>query len=266
MHCSVIASISYKVIELYAVAMERNPPILKKMPEGKAVSQMFAGIAGRYDVANHLLSGGIDFYWRLVLTKMVQRRQPKEVVDLATGSGDVAFKLRDRIGPETPVTGLDFCEPMLDEARTKRSSKPSYGDIDFSFGDCMELPLPDDSADAVTISFGVRNFEDRKKGLKEILRVLRPGGRLFVLEFSQPNKWFCPIYYFYLKYILPRVAAIATGDKCAYDYLAGTIENFPTKQALAEQLKLAGFKTVEATGLTFSIVAIHEATKAQVLQ
>lgn len=231
------------------------------MPEGKAVSQMFAGIAGRYDVANHLLSGGIDFYWRRVLTRMVQRRNPKDVVDLATGSGDVAFKLRDRLGPDVPVTGLDFCEPMLDEARTKRSAKPTYADIEFAFGDCMELPLPDDSVDAVTISFGVRNFEDRQRGLKEILRVLRPGGRLFVLEFSQPDRWFHPIYYFYLKYILPRVAAIATGDKSAYDYLAGTIENFPTKEALAEQLKLAGFETVVATGLTFSIVAIHQAQK-----
>lgn len=223
---------------------------------------MFAGIAGRYDIANHLLSGGIDFYWRRILTKMVQRQQPKEVVDLATGSGDVAFKLRERLGPNTPVTGLDFCEPMLDEARAKRSAKPSYKDIEFNFGDCMELPLEDNSVDAVTISFGVRNFEDRQKGLREILRVLRPGGRLFVLEFSQPDKWFCPIYYFYLKFILPWVAAIATGDKSAYDYLAGTIENFPTKQALAEQLKLAGYETVEATGLTFSIVAIHEAEKA----
>lgn len=224
---------------------------------------MFAGIAGRYDLANHLLSGGIDFYWRRVLTKMVQRRSPREVVDLATGSGDVAFKLRDRLGEQIPVTGLDFCEPMLEEARAKRGAKSSYGNIEFSFGDCMELPLADNSADAVTISFGVRNFEDRQKGLKEILRVLRPGGRLFVLEFSQPDRWFRPIYYFYLKYILPWVAAIATGDKSAYDYLAGTIENFPTKQALAEQLQLAGYDRVEATGLTFSIVAIHEATKAR---
>jgi demethylmenaquinone methyltransferase/2-methoxy-6-polyprenyl-1,4-benzoquinol methylase len=232
------------------------------MPAGKAVSQMFAGIAGRYDVANHLLSGGIDFYWRRVLTRMVKQRAPKDVADLATGSGDVAFKLRDRMGTEVPVTGLDFCEPMLDEARAKRAKKPTYTDIEFAFGDCMELPLEDHSVDAVTVSFGVRNFEDRQRGLKEILRVLRPGGRLFVLEFSQPDRWFRPIYYFYLKFILPWVAALATGDKSAYDYLAGTIENFPSKEALAEQLTLAGYETVEATGLTFSIVAIHEAKKA----
>ncbi|MEM7790337.1 MAG: bifunctional demethylmenaquinone methyltransferase/2-methoxy-6-polyprenyl-1,4-benzoquinol methylase UbiE [Verrucomicrobiota bacterium] len=232
------------------------------MPEGKAVSQMFAGIAGRYDVANHLLSGGIDFYWRHILTKLVKARGPRNLVDLATGSGDVAFKLRDRLGPDVPVTGLDFCEPMLDEARRKKDQKSTYADLEFSFGDCMSLPLEDDSVEAVTISFGVRNFEDRQRGLKEILRVLHPGGRLFVLEFSQPDAWFKPIYYFYLKYILPWVAALATGDKSAYDYLAGSIENFPTKGALAEQLKLAGFDTVQAKGLTFSIVAIHEATKA----
>lgn len=222
---------------------------------------MFAGIAGRYDVANHLLSGGIDFYWRRVLTRMVRQRAPKDVADLATGSGDVAFKLRDRMGTGVPVTGLDFCEPMLDEARAKRAAKPEYADIKFNFGDCMELPLSDASVDAVTISFGVRNFEDRQRGLKEILRVLRPGGRLFILEFSQPDEWFRPLYYFYLKYILPRVAALATGDKSAYDYLAGTIEKFPTKEELAGQLKLAGFESVKAIGLTFSIVAIHEAQK-----
>jgi demethylmenaquinone methyltransferase/2-methoxy-6-polyprenyl-1,4-benzoquinol methylase len=232
------------------------------MPEGKSVSRMFAGIAGRYDLANHLLSGGIDFYWRRVLTKIVQRRKPRDVVDLATGSGDVAFKLRDRLGEDIPVTGLDFCEPMLEQARAKRRQKTSYENIQFSFGDCMKLPLADNSVDAVTISFGVRNFEDRQKGLREILRVLRPGGRLFVLEFSQPDPWFRPFYYIYLKYILPWVAAIATGDKSAYDYLAGTIENFPTKRALAEQLQLAGYDSVKATGLTFSIVAIHEANKA----
>lgn len=232
------------------------------MPKGTAVSKMFAGIAGRYDVANHLLSGGVDFYWRRVLTGMVRQSAPREVVDLATGSGDVAFKLRDRMGPAVTVTGLDFCEPMLERARAKRSAKPNYANIQFEFGDCMKLPLPDNSVDAITIAFGVRNFEDRQRGLREILRVLRPAGRLFVLEFSQPDRWFRPFYYLYLKYILPQLAALATGDKSAYDYLAGTIENFPTKEALADQLKEAGFESVEAKGLTFSIVAIHQAVVA----
>lgn len=231
------------------------------MPEGTAVSRMFARIAGRYDVANRLLSGGIDIYWRHVLTGLVKAHKPQHVIDLATGSGDVAFKLRDRLGAAVMIKGLDFCEPMLNEARRKQQQHPAYADIEFSFGDCMDLPLPDACVDTITISFGLRNFEDRQCGLKEILRVLRPGGRLFVLEFSQPDRWFRPFYYLYLKYMLPLVAAIATGDKSAYDYLAGSIEHFPSKQALSEQLTLAGYRTVVATGLTCSIVAIHEAQK-----
>lgn len=232
------------------------------VPQGESVNEMFSGIAGRYDIANHLLSGGVDFYWRHVLAKKVKLFSPKKVVDLATGSGDVAFKLCDELEEGVSITGLDFCEPMLDEARQKKQNKAKYKDLEFSFGDCMDLPLPDNSVDSVTISFGVRNFEDRQRGLREILRVLRPEGRLYILEFSQPDTWFRPIYYFYLKYILPWMASMATGDKSAYDYLAGTIENFPTKEALSEQLKLAGFDRVDPTGLTFSIVAIHEATKA----
>ena len=233
------------------------------MPEGTAVSRMFAGIAGRYDLANHLLSGGIDFHWRNRLAAKVKACSPGYLVDLATGSGDVAFKLREKLGTEVQIQGLDFCEPMLEQARRKRDEQATYSGIDFEFGDCMQLPLEDGSVDAVTISFGVRNFEDRKKGLREILRVLRPGGRLFILEFSQPATWFRPFYYIYLKWILPRLAAMTTGDKGAYDYLAGSIEQFPSKNTLSQQIREAGFSSVEATGLTASIVAIHEAIKSE---
>ena len=233
------------------------------MPEGKAVEKMFAGISGRYDVANHLLSGGVDFYWRHVLARKVKSCQPTNVVDLATGSGDVAFKLRNYLGPKVSVTGLDFCEPMLEEARQKRNRHKSYSDIKFQFGDCMQLSLQDASVDVVTIAFGVRNFENRERGLREILRILKPGGKLFILEFSQPVRWFRPIYYIYLKCILPFFASIATGDKSAYNYLADTIEGFPTKESISKQLKSIGYADVKADGLTFSIVAIHEASKSR---
>ena len=156
------------------------------MPEGHAVSQMFAGIAGRYDLANHLLSGGIDFYWRRVLSRMVHARAPRDIVDLATGSGDVAFTLRDRLGERVAIRGLDFCEPMLEEARRKRARKPGYADLEFAFGDCM-ISLPDQCVDAVTISFGLRNFEDRQRGLREILRVLRPGAACSCSSFHNPT-------------------------------------------------------------------------------
>jgi demethylmenaquinone methyltransferase/2-methoxy-6-polyprenyl-1,4-benzoquinol methylase len=231
------------------------------MPDGKKVNHMFAGIAGRYDFANHFLSGGVDYYWRKVLADQVEAFKPHTIVDLATGSGDVAFKLRDRLGAGVAIRGMDFCEPMLEAAREKKKERATYHDLDFDQGDCMNLPLEDDSVDAVTIAFGVRNFEDRLKGLREIHRILRPGGRLFILEFSQPYLWFQPFYYLYLKYILPRLASLATGDKGAYDYLAGSIEAFPSRAGLAEQVKSAGFPKVEARALTCSIVAIHEATK-----
>lgn len=231
------------------------------MPEGRAVNEMFADISKRYDSTNHILSGGIDFYWRHVLVRKVKACQPDTVVDLATGSGDVAFKLKDHLGPKVSVKGLDFCEPMLEKARQKKDRHKAYSDIEFQFGDCMQLSLQDESVDAITIAFGVRNFEDRERGLNEILRVLKPGGRLFILEFSQPSRWVRPIYYVYLKYVLPLFASIATGNKKAYDYLAGTIESFPTKESLSNQLKALGYADVKAVGLTFSVVAIHEALK-----
>jgi demethylmenaquinone methyltransferase/2-methoxy-6-polyprenyl-1,4-benzoquinol methylase len=231
---------------------------VSEMPKGKAVQSMFAGIAGRYDLANRVLSGGLDLWWRRVLVRRVAAARPGRVADLATGSGDVAFALKRRLGASVTVEGYDFCQPMLDEADRKKISDPLLAEIPFAFGDCLNLPMESDSVDVLTISFGLRNLEDRHRGLCEMRRVLRPGGRLLVLEFTQPDRWFRPIYYFYLKVILPLVARILTGDKSAYDYLAGSIEAFPTKESLTQELEKAGFTQVNAQGLSASIVAIHE--------
>jgi demethylmenaquinone methyltransferase/2-methoxy-6-polyprenyl-1,4-benzoquinol methylase len=230
------------------------------MPDGKAVQTMFSDISGKYDAANHILSGGIDVYWRWRLVRAVKRCKPASVVDLATGSGDVAFALRRALPDNCPVTGLDFCEPMLDMARKKQANRKLRGELSFSFGDAMQLQLPDDSAGALTIAFGLRNFEDRAKGLKEIHRVLEPDqGTLFVLEFSQPYTLLKPFYGFYLRTILPFFAKLATGNRSAYEYLAGSIESFPDRQSLSEELTAAGFRDVRAIGLTGSIVALHSA-------
>ena len=230
------------------------------MPEGKSVQTMFSGISGRYDFANHFLSGGMDFYWRYRLVKAVARHAPAAVADLATGSGDVALALRKKLPAACPIHGLDFCEPMLEEARRKQARRNLAGDLSFAFGDCLSLPLPDGSVEAVTIAFGLRNLEDRHKGLCEMRRILKPGrGALFVLEFTQPDAWMKPIYGPYLKFVLPQLARLATGDKAAYDYLAGSIEAFPDKASLGRELSAAGFTSIEATGLTGSIVAIHKA-------
>lgn len=236
------------------------------MPDASAIRAMFGQIAKRYDLANHLLSGGMDRWWLRRLVARVQKTAPAVVADLATGSGDVAFALA-RALPEAKVLGFDFCQPMLDEAVRKRDS--GAGDaarISFAIGDCMALPLPDEAVDVVTIAYGVRNFEDRGRGLREIHRVLRPGGAVFILEFSQPWWWFRPIYYFYLANILPWVARVATGNKDAYDYLGDSISSFPDKARLSAELRKAGFVSASGTGLTASIVAIHCAKKAPACQ
>jgi demethylmenaquinone methyltransferase / 2-methoxy-6-polyprenyl-1,4-benzoquinol methylase len=231
------------------------------MPEAAAVQSMFARIAGRYDLANRWLSGGVDRWWRRRLVRAVHAGHPRDILDLATGSGDVAFALSRRGSPEVRITGMDFCQPMLDEAERKKAlSSPRYENVAFRQGDGLALPSPDACFDAVTVAFGLRNMTDRVQALREMRRVLRPGGRVFVLEFSQPYRWFRPFYYAYLRHVLPRVAAWLTGDRSAYEYLCGSVESFPTHVALAEEVRRAGFTEVQANRLTFGIVAIHRGT------
>lgn len=228
------------------------------MPDPKAVNTMFGRIAARYDLANHLLSGGVDFWWRQRLVRSVRDSHPDKVLDLATGSGDVVFALADGLPSGTFIIGMDFCQPMLDEAVVKRTANPRWSGIEFRQGDGLALPLPDHCVDALTISFGLRNMADRHRALSEMRRVLRPGGKLFVLEFSQPHFWFRPFYYTYLKFILPFVAGVVTGDRSAYEYLCGSIELFPNRAGMTEELRRAGFSSVQATPFTFGIVALHE--------
>lgn len=229
------------------------------MPDPVAVNSMFARIARRYDVANRLLSGGIDVWWRRLLVASVRKQGPSNILDLATGSGDVAFALSKGLPPSTAITGMDFCQPMLDEAMIKQQSSGHFPNITFIQGDGLALPLADASYDAVTISFGLRNMADRHRALSEIRRVLRPKGRLYVLEFSQPYRWFQPIYYFYLRRILPSIASMVTGDRGAYEYLCGSIEQYPGHEAMNTEILRAGFSAVEAKRMTLGSVALHVA-------
>lgn len=228
------------------------------MPDPAAVNAMFGRIAGHYDLANRLLSGGLDVLWRRRLVRAVARTHPRDVLDLATGSGDVAFALRRGLGAEVRITGMDFCEPMLEEAGRKKAAAPRYADIRFTRGDALELPLESESVDAVTIAFGLRNTEDRGRALREMHRVLRkPHGHVFILEFSQPYRWFAPVYFAYLRHVLPRIAAWCTGDRAAYDYLGGSIEQFPARATIAAEIRAAGFSEVRAHALTLGTVALH---------
>ena len=227
-------------------------------PDPEAVRATFESVAPRYDLANHFLSGGIDFYWRKKLVKLAAEHTCDDVLDLATGSGDVLFALRDGLSHKTAITGVDFCEPMLEEARNKRDARGLNEDSNkFIWGDCLSLDFPDNSFDLITISFGLRNLADREKGLKEMNRVLKPGGRLIVLEFSQPFFWFRPFYYFYLRLILPWMARLVTGDRDAYLYLGSSISAFPDRFGLVKEFENAGFEKIRFTSLTFAIVALH---------
>ncbi|MBH53829.1 MAG: ubiquinone biosynthesis protein [Opitutaceae bacterium] len=220
---------------------------------------MFGGIASRYDATNHLLSGGMDFWWRNKLVKLVKKHNPSKVVDLATGSGNVAFALKSQLGETAEIQGLDFCKPMLDEAEKKRLNKKPVPEIEFASGDILNLPLENDSVDAMTVAFGIRNLENRDLGFSQIKSKLRSTGSLFILEFSQPYSWIRPIYYIYLKYMLPTIAGWITRKPEAYDYLGCTIEEFPAREALSVELKEAGFKEIKAIPMTLGIVSIHQA-------
>jgi demethylmenaquinone methyltransferase/2-methoxy-6-polyprenyl-1,4-benzoquinol methylase len=233
------------------------------MPDPVAVNTMFARVARRYDLANRVLSVGVDRWWRRRLVAAVRRQAPREVLDLATGSGDVAFALARGLPAPVQITGMDFCQPMLDEAEQKKKAarNPRYDAVGFRQGDGLALPLADASFDAITISFGLRNMADRAKALAEMHRVLRPGGHLYVLEFSQPHVWLRPFYYFYLLRVSPWIAGLVTGERSAYEYLGASIEKFPTRPQLSEELRSAGFNPVTAHSMTGGIVALHEAAK-----
>jgi len=230
------------------------------MPDPAAVNDMFGRIAPRYDLANRVLSLGIDRWWRWHQVRGVVKRCPKTVVDLATGSGDVAFALAGKLPPDARVLGLDFCQPMLDRANARKERIRGGASVEFRFGDGLDLPLENGSVDALTLSFGLRNMEDRARALSEIRRVLKPGqGHLHLLEFSQPRAWLRPFYNFYLHHLLPKVARMLTGDQSAYDYLGHTIGSFPDRARMADEISAAGFSRVDHRGMTFDIVALHVA-------
>jgi len=231
------------------------------MPEGPVIAEMFSGLAPRYDLANHVLSFGMDFGWRRRLANAVAAKKPRHVVDLATGSGDVAFALKKRLGPDVEVRGLDFCRPMLEVAERKKAALPWARDVTFAFGDCLNLALPDNSVDALTIAWGVRNLADRARGLAEMRRVLRPGGSLFVLENSQPEGWARPLSRFYMNVLMPVAAGLLTGQPDAYRYLAVSSADFPGRAALAAEMTAAGFARVRYEALGLGAIALHEAEK-----
>jgi len=216
---------------------------------------MFGSIARRYDLANHLLSCGIDFSWRRRAAEIVAEWRPQTIADLATGTGDLALALRKKL-PDAEVMGVDVLPEMLDLAQRKGMRR-------VVLADAMNLPFNDASFDCVTIAFGLRNLENWAAALAEMLRVLKPNGHLLVLEFSLPTSpILAAIYRFYLHRCLPLLGSFLTRTKSAYDYLGDSIEEFPGGTAMCELMQANGFMRPRFHPLTGGIVTIYTAEKS----
>src|SRR5690625_1059578 len=232
-------------------------------PEGgKAgrVRGMFNEIAGRYDVLNRVLSLGLDRGWRREAVRLGLEGNPRDVLDVATGTGDLAFELAGH-GPGRSITGLDFSAGMLELARRKNAAG-GFG-VTFTEGDAQELPFADCSFDLVMIAYGLRNLEEPRRGLAEFYRVLRPGGRLVVLEFPPPpaGPWGALVK-FYFRRVLPAVGGLVSGSRAAYTYLPESVEDFLPPRALTGLLQAAGFGAVRCRLQSGGLSAVHVADRA----
>lgn len=228
---------------------------------GSRVRGMFAEIAPRYDLTNRVLSGGIDVWWRHVTVTRVPPPASGAVLDVCTGTGDLALAYARRGGPAVRVVGSDFCRPMLDRGAEK--SRKTGVPVEWVEADAMDLPFPSGSFDVVTVAFGLRNIADTSRGLAEMARVCKPGGTLAILEFSLPrNAAVRGFYLWYFRNVLPRLGnAVARNGSDAYTYLNRSVEEFPAGEALAALVKQAGFASVAIHPLTFGIATLSVATK-----
>ena len=250
------------LVRLTKLAQEQNShesqftemPDATNLAEPERVRAMFGSIARRYDLANHLLSGGIDFYWRRRAARIVAGWKSGKILDVATGTGDLAIALQKAV-PTAEITAVDVLPEMISIAQRK-------GVAGARVADAMNLPFAGGSFDCATIAFGLRNLPDWAGGVREMGRVLSPGGHILVLEFSIPTM---PVlrapYRFYLHRCLPIVGALITGHRGAYDYLGDSIEQFPSGSRMIELLESNGFRNATAEPLTSGIVSLYTAEK-----
>lgn len=224
---------------------------------------MFAGIAGRYDLLNHLLSGNVDRRWRRLVADTLRPSlgAGAVVLDVACGTGDLSLVIAERCGAR--VVGVDFCRPML-EVAARKAVETSHS-VPFVEGDALRLPFADGQFDAATIAFGLRNLSDVTGGLRELRRILKTGGRLAVLEFSRPVvPGFRALFQFYFSRVLPRIGGLVSGSRGAYEYLPDSVSKFPDQPRLAALMREVGFEAVEYRNLTGGIAALHTGTRREV--
>lgn len=225
--------------------------------KGVQVEQMFDSIAENYDLLNHTLSMGIDRGWRKKGILSLKQINPQYILDIATGTGDLAMQAYYLLKPEK-ILAVDLSEGMMDVARKKVAKENLTNSISFERQDCMSLEIPDNTFDAAMVAFGVRNFEDLDKGLKEILRVLKPGGRLMILELSNPRHFpMKQAYWLYSKIFIPTVGRFISKDKAAYSYLPKSIEAFVQGKEMVTVLSKNGFRNAKCKTYTFGICSMY---------
>ena len=239
--------------------MEQVKPYNQEESKKTQVEDMFDNIAGKYDLLNHVLSMKIDVLWRNKLVKMLSKDHPKLVLDVATGTGDLAVAIQKGTG--TKVVGLDLSQKMLDVGIEKVKKLGLDSNISMMKGDAENLPFEDNKFDAVSVAFGVRNFENLEKGLAELRRVVKENGSVYILEFSKVEGVLGPVYQFYFKHILPKIGRLVSKDNRAYTYLPDSVNVFPFGEKMKKILLETGFKKVAYTKLSLGIATIYKATK-----
>lgn len=237
-------------------------PYNEEQSKKEQVEQMFDNIAPTYDKLNHIMSLNIDRMWRRRVMRIVRRSKAHKIMDVATGTGDLAIAMAKRVD-RTQILGIDLSEEMLAVARRKVEKQGLEERIMLEKGDAENLTMvTTESIDAATVAFGVRNFENIERGLSEIYRTLKPGGKLVVLEFSMPkNRLVRWVYSQYAHRLLPRIGGMISKDKQAYTYLPDSVEEFPSPERFAEILRGVGFKSVKTRSQSFGIAYIYDATK-----
>ncbi len=229
------------------------------------VQQMFGAIAHKYDRMNHLLSMNVDRYWRRRTVRKVCPEDKGPILDVCTGTGDLALAYWRVTQGRVPIIATDFCPEMLDIGRQKQQAAGINGSLEFRQADTQQLPFPDNEFQLVTVAFGLRNVADTNQGIREMTRVCRAGGRVAILEFSMPS-WqpFKAIYGWYFRQVLPRIGQwLARNDESAYSYLPESVGEFPYGKALAQRLSEAGLVDVRFHPLTFGIATLYVGTKPE---
>lgn len=231
--------------------------------KGRGVRQMFNDIAGRYDLLNRLLSLGIDRRWRRFAVSQLSIPKNGRVLDIASGTCDVALEVAAQTDPSVSIVGEDFTQGMLVQGQAKLRKSPHGERIMLVNAPCESIPHPDNCFDGVTIAFGIRNVVDRPAGLREMVRVLKPGGRAVILEFSNPrNQFFRRLYYLYFQKILPAIGGLLS-KRSAYQYLPDSVLNFPAQSDFAALMTAAGFARVQYVDLTYGIATVYVGDKAR---